>query len=187
MSRVHDALRRAEQAAGLNPPPVEGRSSAQAAATAVLTHPLEGPRERIQPAAYKPSPDSLLIDPTNPHEAPTEEFRTLRTRLNHMQSLQPIHTAVVTSPSPAEGKSFAAMNLALAQAQLSGNHTLLCDFDFRRPIVHHLFQTDRGPGITDYLQGKCQLHETMRRLGDTNLFIMPTGEAVINPLELLNL
>jgi receptor protein-tyrosine kinase len=104
-----------------------------------------------------------------------------------MQSLQPIHTAVVTSPSPAEGKSFAAINLALAEAQLSGNLTLLCDFDFRRPIVHSLLQTDRGPGITDYLQGKVALHQAIRRVGDTNLYIMPAGEAVINPLELLNL
>jgi len=104
-----------------------------------------------------------------------------------MQSLQPIHIVVVTSPSPAEGKSFAAVNLALAEAQLAGNLTLLCDFDFRRPIVHHLFQTDRNPGITDYLQGKCQVHEAMRRVADTNLFMMPAGETVINPLELLNL
>ncbi len=140
-----------------------------------------------RPYPFEPSPDALLIDPKHPHNAPSEEFRTLRTRLNHMQSLQPIHTAVVTSPSPAEGKSFAAVNLALAEAQLAGNFTLLCDFDFRRPIVHNLFQTDRAPGITDYLLGKCQLHEAMRRIGDTNLFIMPAGEAVINPLELLNL
>ena len=47
-----------------------------------------------------------------------EEFRTLRTRLNHMKSLQPIHTVVVTSPSPAEGKSLSATNLALAEAHL---------------------------------------------------------------------
>jgi receptor protein-tyrosine kinase len=141
----------------------------------------------VQSIPFDPSNDALMIDPRHPHNAPSEEFRTLRTRLNHMQSLQPIHTAVVTSPSPAEGKSFAAVNLALAEAQLAGNFTLLCDFDFRRPIVHYLFQTDRGPGITDYLQGKCQLHEAMRRVGDTNLFIMPAGEPVINPLELLNL
>ena len=187
MSRVHDALRRAEQGSVLSPPQVEGRSSAQSAATAVFTHPLEGLIEKIQTVAYNPSPDCLLIDPTNPHEAPTEEFRTLRTRLNHMQSLQPIHTAVVSSPSPAEGKSFAAMNLALAQAQLAGNNTLLCDFDFRRPIVHSLLQLDRSPGATDYLLGKVPLHEAIRKIGDSNLYVMPAGEAVINPLELLNL
>jgi len=58
-----------------------------------------------------------------------EEFRTLRTRLNHMKSLQPITTVVVTSPSPAEGKSLSAANLALAQAHLRGILTLLADFD----------------------------------------------------------
>ena len=65
--------------------------------------------------------------------------------------------------------------------------TLLADFDFRRPIVHTLFGIDRTPGITDYLQGKIPLHQAMRRVAGTNLYLMPAGEAVINPLELLNL
>ena len=188
MSRVHDALRRAEQTGALAPGGVEPRAGVRtAAATIEPQSPLKGLLEQVKTIPYNPSPDALVIDALNPHEAPTEEFRTLRTRLNHMQSLQPIHTTVVTSPSPAEGKSFAAINLAMAEAQLAGNLTLLCDFDFRRPIVHNLFQCDRSPGITDYLQGKIQLHEAIRKIGDTNLYIMPAGEAVINPLELLNL
>ncbi len=150
-------------------------------------NPLEGLLDKVVEIPFGPSPEALLINAAHPHEAPTEEFRTLRTRLNHMQSLQPIHTAVVTSPSPAEGKSFAAVNLALSQAQLAGNAVLLCDFDFRRPIVHNLMQTERSPGITDYLQGRIQLHEAIRKVQGTNLYIMPAGEAVINPLELLNL
>jgi receptor protein-tyrosine kinase len=191
MSRVHDALRRAEQAgsfvpAGSSPPPADRSATATAIIEPQQT-PAKGLLELVQSIPFVTSPDGLMIDPRHPHNAPSEEFRTLRTRLNHMQSLQPIHTAVITSPSPAEGKSFAAVNLALAEAQLAGNFTMLCDFDFRRPIVHHLFQAERSPGITDYLQGKCQLHEAMRRIGGTNLFIMPAGEAVINPLELLNL
>jgi receptor protein-tyrosine kinase len=104
-----------------------------------------------------------------------------------MKSLQPIHNVVITSPSPAEGKSLSAANLALAQSHLNGNTTLLADFDFRRPIVHTLFGIDRGPGITDYLQGKIPLHEAMRKVAGTDLYLMPAGEAVINPLELLNL
>jgi len=198
MSRVHDALRRAEQGGGPStPPPEVPRGPVQnplASAAAAILEPhhvvppaSQGLLQLIRQIPYHPSPDALIIDPLHPQEAPTEEFRTLRTRLNHMQSLQPIHTAVVTSPSPAEGKSFAAANLALAESQLAGNLTLLCDFDFRRPIVHSLFQCERSPGITDYLQGKVQLHEAIRKVGDTNLYIMPAGEAVINPLELLNL
>jgi protein-tyrosine kinase len=188
MSRVHDALRRSELAGTLLPGSVGPRQDARVgAAAATAPASLEGLLELVETIPYHPSPEALLVDPLHPHEAPTEEFRTLRTRLNHMQSLQPIHTVVVTSPSPGEGKSFSATNLALAEAQLSSNLTLLCDFDLRRPIVHSLLQTDRGPGITDYLQGKVPLHQAMRRVGDTNLYIMPAGEPVINPLELLNL
>jgi receptor protein-tyrosine kinase len=37
------------------------------------------------------------------------------------------------------------------------------------------------------LLGKADLHEALRRIGDSNLFVMPAGQAVINPLELLHL
>ncbi|MGD1091767.1 MAG: CpsD/CapB family tyrosine-protein kinase [Bryobacteraceae bacterium] len=190
MSRVHDALRRAEQA---------GLLSAPANRTPALPELNNGPApldlgpsfagllEQVEEVPLRTVPDSLLIDVSRPHEAPMEEFRTLRTRLNHMKSLQPIHTVVVTSPSPAEGKSLSAANLALAQAHLAGNLTLLADFDFRRPIVHTLFQIDRSPGITDFLLGKVPLHKAIKKVAGTNLYLMPAGEAVINPLELLNL
>ena len=79
------------------------------------------------------------------------------------------------------------MNLALAQSHLAGNLALLGDFDFRRPIVHTLFQVDRSPGITDFLLGRAELHEIIKKIAGTNLYIMPAGEAVLNPLELLNL
>src|SRR5271155_4590782 len=191
MSRVHDALRRAEQAGLLSPPVSRNNADARAAAAAVVNQD-HGPNlanllEQVQEIPFRAATDSLLIDVARPHEAPMEEFRTLRTRLNHMKSLQPIHTVVVTSPSPAEGKSLSAANLALAQAHLAGNLTLLADFDFRRPIVHTLFQIDRSPGITDFLLGKVPLHKAIKKVAGTNLYIMPAGEAVINPLELLNL
>jgi receptor protein-tyrosine kinase len=141
---------------------------------------------------YAPSPNGLIVidtsrDASRPLEPAGEEFRTVRTRINHMQNLQPVHAVIVTSPSPAEGKSFVAANLALAEAQLADNLTLLCDFDFRRPTIHELFGIDRAPGIADYLQGKVPLHEAMRRIGDSNLYVMTAGEPVMNPLELLNL
>jgi protein-tyrosine kinase len=195
MSRVHDALRRAEQAGLLNtpaPPPRTNGESRVGSAAAVMEAAGGVPNlaislDQVQEIPFRTATDSLLIDATRPHEAPMEEFRTLRTRLNHMKSLQPIHTVVVTSPSPAEGKSLSAANLALAQSHLANNPTLLADFDFRRPIVHTLFGVDRSPGVTDYLLGRVQLHEAIKKVAGTNLYILPAGEAVINPLELLNL
>jgi protein-tyrosine kinase len=201
MSRVHEALRKAEQAGAFVQPELTGGRTLPQSFGAGVASTLEAPQmpvneivaqlagllDRVQELPFNPAPEAHLIDAARPHEAPTEEFRTLRTRLNHMQSLQPIHTVVVTSPSPAEGKSLAAVNLALAQSHLAGNNTLLCDFDFRRPVVHNLFQIDRSPGITDYLLGKAKLEDVIKKIAGTNLYIIPAGEAVINPLELLNL
>jgi protein-tyrosine kinase len=206
MSRVHDALRKAAQLAGPPPPARTGEAArlleraaedesvpapaarVVAAANTIDVFPsLEGLADRVQEIPFNPSAEALLIDLSQPQEAPMEEFRSLRTRLNHLQTLQPIHTVVITSASPAEGKSFTAINLALTQAQLAGNRTLVADFDFRRPILHNLLQIDRAPGITDFLMGKAPLEAIIRRVSGTNLYVMPAGEAVMNPLELLNL
>ena len=192
MSRVHDALRRAEKTGELAPPVVQANAEARTPAapgkaTLEVGANLAGLLELVEEVPFRTATDSLLIDATRPHEAPMEEFRTLRTRLNHMQSLQPIHNVVVTSASPAEGKSLTAANLALAESHLAGNTTLLADFDFRRTLIHTMFGIDRSPGITDYLLGQAPLHKVIKRIAGTNLYVMPAGQAVINPLELLNL
>jgi len=178
MSRVHEALRRAEEGG-------DGRQRSRKGGR--LPRAFETLLEEIQEVPYNPSPDFFLIDPSRPHDAHSEEFRTLRTRLNHMQKIQPIHSVVITSPSPAEGKSFTAVNLALAESQLAGNLTLLADFDFRRPVLHNVFQIDRSPGITDYLMGNATLSAGIKRLSGTNLCVLPAGSSVTNPLELINL
>ena len=142
---------------------------------------------QIKVVPFTPSEQAHMLDSTKPHEPPAEEFRTLRTRLNHLQNHQALRSVVVTSPSPAEGKSFAAVNLALAEAHLDSNPTLLIDCDFRRPNVHNLFRIERTPGLTDYLMGQANLEDCIRKIEGSDLYVLPAGEAVINPLELLNL
>jgi protein-tyrosine kinase len=194
MSRVHDALRRAEKAG--TPPPEAPASGAAAPAISNLAAPIVASQatavlpdflQQMEEVPFTPAPEALLIDSNRPQDAPSEEFRSLRTRLNHLQTLQPIHTITITSPSPAEGKSFVAANLALAESHLAGNMILLADFDFRRPVIHNLFQIERAPGITDFLLGNVPLAAAIKRVAGTNLFLMPAGSAVKNPLELLNL
>lgn len=213
MSRVHDALRKAAQQerpevrrpasrVETNSPftqtdgnvefsEVPRHTAVPVGATAVDVvtdvDDLEGVIGNAAVSPYTPSKEALLVNPLNPREAPAEEFRTLRTRLNHMQTIQPLHTLVVTSASPAEGKSFTAMNLAVTQSQLADKRVLLADFDFRRPTVDKNFQVSVTPGITDYLLAKAPLEQVIRKVEGTNLYIMPAGESVPNPLELLNL
>ena len=137
--------------------------------------PLADFLSQVRSVPYQLSPDALVLNPLHPTLAPIEEFRALRTRLNHMQRSQHLRTVVISSASPAEGKSFSATNLALVEAQLSGHRVLLCDFDLRRPMIHKIFELDRGPGVTDYLLGKVTLPQALRRIGDSNLYVMPAG------------
>ena len=137
---------------------------------------------------FKPAPEAHLIGPDGigPSDGPAEEFRSLRTRLNHMQSMQDLHCILVTSASPAEGKTFTACNLALAQAQLEAP-VLLADLDLRRPVVHTQFQCEKSPGFSDFVLGEKPLEECVRRIEGTNLYLLPAGSQVRNPLELLNM
>lgn len=169
------------------PPENDGAATAVMVDVVADLDDLENVIQNAVTIPYRPMKEALLVDPSNPREAPAEEFRTLRTRLNHMQTLQPLHTVVVTSASPAEGKSFTASNLAVTQSQLADKRVLLADFDFRRPSVDKTFQIPCAPGITDFLLGKARLSDILRKVGDTQLYVLTAGEAVTNPLELLNL
>jgi len=142
--------------------------------------------DAVKSVPYRPAPESHLLGLENSLETPAEEFRTLRTRLNHLQTQQPLRSLVITSPSPAEGKTFTAVNLAIAQSQLSEHSVLLGDCDLRRPAVHDLFQIDRAPGVTDYLLGRCSLGEALLRIEGLSLFVLPAGTPMKNPLEILN-
>ncbi|MCC7173705.1 MAG: CpsD/CapB family tyrosine-protein kinase [Bryobacterales bacterium] len=179
MSRIYDALRRAEQGG-------EGGERPRRPPVRIIPG-LEDLLSAAPEIPYTPAPDFFVIDPTRSRDAHSEEFRTLRTRLNHLQKLQPLHSVVLTSPCPAEGKSFTVVNLALAEAQLTDNPTLLADFDFRRPVLHNIFQIERTPGATDFLAGQAGLADVVRRIAGTNLYLMTAGTAVSNPLEMLNL
>jgi receptor protein-tyrosine kinase len=217
MSRVHDALRRAEQLLEGNAP-VESPAKADPlslimadeAGIAEPQIPIEIPHPgsrnngvartdarhlevdwrnfltRCKSIPFSPAPETHLIDIEQPHEVPAEEFRSLRTRLNHLQSQQDLRSIVVTSASPAEGKTFTAVNLALAQSQLE-TPVLLMDLDLRRPVIHNLIQCERTPGFSDFVLGEKTLEECICRIEGTNLYFLPAGSQVKNPLELLNM
>lgn len=213
MSRVHEALRRAEQLleAGGNAEAADDPLSLTVtdnAGVAQQEGPIEVPNgnfgtmaradakqlsvdwrnflSRCKVIPYRPAPETHLINVERPHEIPGEEFRSLRTRLNHLQSQQDLHSLVVTSASPAEGKSFTAVNLALAQAQLE-TPVLLADLDLRRPVIHNLFQCERTPGFSDFMLAEKPLEECVRHIEGSNLYFLPAGSTVKNPLELLNM
>jgi len=141
----------------------------------------------LRTVPFHPAPDAVLLDPMRPWDTPSEEFRSLRTSLAQVRATGSIRSILITSPARGEGKSFTAANLALAEAQLADNPTLVCDFDLRRPSLDRIFQLERSPGVSDYLMGRAELAEAIQRIDGHGLFVMTSGGPVMNPLELLHL
>lgn|SRR5574341_773697 len=125
-----------------------------------------------------------LITLTDPRSQASEAYRTLRTNLIFSSLAgEPLHTLVVTSPAPEEGKSVALANLAVTLAQ-SGKTTILVDCDLRRPSQHTIWGIDQEPGLTSMiLEGVMEppLCEVME-----NLHVLPSGPLPPNPADFLS-
>jgi polysaccharide biosynthesis transport protein len=121
----------------------------------------------------------------NPRSAVAECCRTIRTNLMFMSTDNPLHTLVVTSTGPREGKSTTATSLAITMAQ-AGARTLLIDTDMRRPRLHRSFQITNDVGISSLILGQVDFSEAIQDVGVENLDVMTCGPIPPNPAELLH-
>jgi capsular exopolysaccharide synthesis family protein len=122
-------------------------------------------------------PESLLIG--------KEAFRTLRTHLLFAPVEQP-RAITVTSPTPRDGKSTVASNLALTLVE-QGASVVLVDADMRRPQLHTTFGLpDSVKGLSDVLTGGAELEDVLREApGHSGLLLMAAGTQVETPTELI--
>lgn len=114
-----------------------------------------------------------------------ESFRNLRTNVRFVRRGQGAEEIVITSPTPGEGKSLTAANLAVTMGQ-KGHRVLLIDADLRRPVQHRQFKVPQSPGLSDCLLADELLENALQptMLGD--LFVLPAGQPPPNPAELLD-
>lgn len=82
-----------------------------------------------------------------------ESVRSLRNSILLGNLEQRYRSLLVTSASPAEGKTTTAANLAAAHAE-QGHRTLLIDGDLRRPSVHRSFKIPGVVGLANVLRGE---------------------------------
>ena len=215
MSRIHEALKKAEQE----------RAAVQASGAAVLTAPvLAAPLlpNPVAPAAPQPASDGeRYLAPESPithsagylrfddlrkhcahpqwHMDPnvnvfinpaltahgSEQFRTLRSRLYQMRSSQTLRTLLVTSSVPAEGKTFVTNNLAQAIVRQPDRRALIIDADLRCSRLHVPLGAPASPGLTEYLKGEVDEMAIIQHGLEGNLCFIPGGNQVPNPSELL--
>ena len=213
MSRIHEALKKAqmeramaqrdaESIAGESGLPTsEGVKSQTATVAAVEAPPSKEPtvvaglpggrlklevlQSQCSQPVWKPDPNTNVFLSSVMDWHVTEQFRTLRSRLSQMRSSQPLQTLLITSSLAREGKTFVATNLAHAIVCQSNRTALVIDGDLRHSRLHVSLGAPPAPGLSDYLKGHANEAEIMQRGHNGNLFLIPGGNAVSNPSELL--
>jgi len=190
MSRIHEALKRAEQERVATP-------DAHREATAVAEsrpHVPEAQRsanfnfEELSRNCRRVDwrPDlRTLVSALSRQTAGVEEFRTLRSRLYKIREQQPLKSLLVTSALPGEGKTFVSTNLAYALSSQKERKVVLVDADMRKPRAHVMLGAPPAPGLTDYLSGTVDEFAIVQRGQLENLFFIPGGNMVANPADLI--
>ncbi|MCI8568152.1 MAG: CpsD/CapB family tyrosine-protein kinase [Bacilli bacterium] len=129
---------------------------------------------------------SELVLNDEPKAVLSETIRTLRTNLQFASVDKELHTILITSSMPGEGKSFIAANLAVAFAQ-SGSKVLLVDCDIRKGRQHYIFGSHNKKGLSNLLLEdiKTKYNEYINETKIKNLSVMFRGMTPPNPSELL--
>ena len=121
----------------------------------------------------------------DPASVAAEACRSIRTNLMFLSAQKEIRAFVVTSPGPRDGKTTAAISLAITMAQ-SGARVLLIDTDMRKPRIHKSFKLSADKGISTAIMGEVPLKEAIVRSEIANLDVLPCGPTPPNPAELLH-
>jgi len=141
-------------------------------------------RKRRGPAAEELEHDRFVD--SHPKSQVAESLRSIRTNLLFMSAERPVGKILITSPSPQEGKTTVAANLAIVMAQ-SGSRVLIVDTDMRRPRLHKAFGIERpARGVSTMILGESTLEESVAPTGIDNLDLLPCGPIPPNPAELLH-
>jgi protein-tyrosine kinase len=209
MSRIHEALKKAaeersaqsanrgaadlvdlsirEEIAGK--PPVVGdahlKGHASGKPDAGLAH-FEDFAKRCTQAVWKVDPTANVYSAHGNNAVGAEKFRTLRSRLYQIASAQPLKRVLVTSSTPAEGKTFVAANLAQSFIRQEDRRVLLIDSDLRASRLHLHVGASAKPGLSDYLRGDADEFQVAQMEKGGNLCLIPGGREVSNPSELLH-
>ncbi|WDT81729.1 MAG: P-loop NTPase [Candidatus Manganitrophus sp.] len=105
--------------------------------------------------------DEHLVVLTDPKSIASEQYRVLRSRMEHLSQEKGARTFIVTSPVVGEGKSMTTANLALSLSQSRDRRVALVDCDLRRPTLHRLFGMRMREGFVDVLEERTPLETAL--------------------------
>jgi len=157
---------------------VRGRSDV----TNIVKAPIVG---EIPSKPKKQATQTLFVE-AGANNQISESFRILRANLSFM-SAKTKSTQVIslTSTMAGEGKSYIAVNLAMACA-ISGKKVCMVDIDLRKMATSRFFKLRGKKGISEYLaEQENDLDELIQTTAYENVSVLPGGVIPPNPAELL--
>jgi tyrosine-protein kinase len=95
--------------------------------------------------------------------AEAESFHLIRAHLRYFNVDRQLHTLLVASAAPGDGKTTVARHLAGAAAAM-GSRVLLLEADLRRPTLAQRFDVPAGHGLSDVLIGSATLDEAVQAI-----------------------
>ena len=129
----------------------------------------------------------LLATARDEKNAIVEEFNKLRSTLIALTKGEKfLNTLMITSTVSEEGKSMAALNLAISLAKEQDHTVLLVDTDLRRPSVHRYLDIKPEVGLVNCLRDNLEIDKALVKTGVGKLVVLPAGEALKDPLDLLS-
>ena len=120
------------------------------------------------------------------HDKYTDAFNVLAIQV--IQRMEEHHwsTLAVTSPVGGEGKTTAAINLAISIAKEVEYSVILVDANLRNPRVHEYFGVQPKYGLCDYLRSDIELSDVLYRPEEIEHFIiLPGGAPLLNSSEMM--
>ena len=212
MSRIHEALKKAEleaSAAALADP---GRLEAQTGAVFLQKEliplveskagfALPPPVDFLKSAAalrldevskkcmqvqWRPDPSTNVFANGGLNLEAAEQFRTLRSRLYHLRAESAVRSVLISSPISGDGKTFVASNLAQAIVRQPERRVLLIDADLRASNLHNLLGAPAEPGLSEYLSSAAEEMGVIQHGQEGGLYFMAGGKPTGNPSELLS-
>lgn len=113
-----------------------------------------------------------------------EAYRSLRTNVTFVLPGEGCKCIGITSPTPGDGKSTTAANLAISLGQI-GKRVILVDCDMRLPTVAAKFRVPATPGLSDFLVGHARIEDVIRPSEKYNIHLLPAGNIPPEPTALL--
>jgi len=143
------------------------------------------PLQLLIPEIKDSEPNDKLEVLKNESSFISEQFASLKVRIDGTKTNRPTQVIGVSSPHKGDGKSLISSNLALSFARDPGRKVILVDCDLRNPTLHKYFGIPLEPGMKDYLtDNRLKPYCYIRRLGP--LYLMSAGGFTYNAVQLLS-